>query len=176
MFCGKKCLYKYTRIKWREENPKKEKTLIIKECKYCGNEFGAYNEQKLYCNEICRGKNINARNSLLKQGFAYDHIYEKKCKFCGKDFETTKPNQIYCCKRCSAKYQIELVKEKRRQRFLKESATPRICRNCGKEFIISDFKQVHCSEKCYSQYKRKRIWKRKSQILKEYRANKEITT
>ena len=129
MFCGKKCLYKYTRIKWREENPKKEKTLIIKECKYCG-----------------------------------------------KDFETTKPNQIYCCKRCSAKYQIELVKEKRRQRFLKESATPRICRNCGKEFIISDFKQVHCSEKCYSQYKRKRIWKRKSQILKEYRANKEITT
>lgn len=112
------------------------KATILKQCKYCGQEFFARKElvklgKANYCSNKCYGL------SNIK-------FITRQCDYCGKEYQT-KQHKLnngvgkYCSKECSHQS--------------RQGKIPVLCKNCGKEFytIKSNLERnlsKYCSKEC----------------------------
>jgi hypothetical protein len=97
---------------------------LIKNCKFCGNEFEAKTEKAQYCSSGCKRK---YRNENIK--------VNKICEYCGEEY-IGNPKSKFCSTSCGSKY---LHKHK--------EPTKRECIICGKEIIYKGTtKKLYCDE------------------------------
>lgn len=85
---------------------------MLKECKYCGNEFETQENgnNRKYCCEECR-------KAALKEA-RKKPLHEKICPVCNKAFMPKSGNQVTCSKDCKKIYDREQRKIKRRENYL----------------------------------------------------------
>lgn len=71
-------------------------------CAYCGKEFVAHDNRKIFCSKKC--KDIALR---LKKGIQCNpnpEPYHKICKVCGKPFDSFRKASVTCSHECAVKY------------------------------------------------------------------------
>lgn len=111
---------------------------MVKNCKYCNNEFKTYpSVDRHYCSSKC-----------YHMDRVQDRSYTKICEYCGAEFKTLRKKQVLCSKEC--------LYTRRKERNWTTSS----CLHCDTEFKHrKKVNRMFCSEDCQrrSEYKKNKL-------------------
>jgi len=140
-FCSIQCGKKY-----HESN--KTKILVVKQCKYCQNEF--YSRRK-FCSTECKDEWHKKQKRIANEEKHKRNPIQ--CRGCGEEFIPYRDDQIWCSSQCKTNAHAEEQKEARSA--IRESTT-RVCPICNKEFSPKrSMREKYCSPRCRNLFPKK---------------------